>query len=83
MPSGDDESPWVMFNDFLVRAVSEDEVFRFRDEWKVPAIIILERLDSGSMLKLERLPISLDPAGLFQDVSVAWLVPDLGHWTDI
>ena len=35
----EDEAHWVMFNDFLVRVVSEDEVFRFPDQWKVGLLL--------------------------------------------
>ncbi len=68
----DVESPWTMFNDFLVRPVSEEAVFSFTLQWKVPAVIIFERIDSEVMLDLKKLPTSLDPAGLFRDVSMAW-----------
>jgi PAB-dependent poly(A)-specific ribonuclease subunit 2 len=71
-PNEDGESSWVMFNDFLVRPVSEQEVFRFPQLWKVPAIVLLERDDVGSVLDLGKLPTQLDPSVLFQDVSLAW-----------
>ena len=58
-----------MFNDFHVRPVSEAEVFTF-PEWKVPAVIILERTDN--VLDLSKIPTQLDPNVLFKDVSVAW-----------
>jgi PAB-dependent poly(A)-specific ribonuclease subunit 2 len=61
-----------MFNDFLVRSVSEEEVFRLPDQWKVPSVIILERVDSADVLDFSAIPSQLDPTVLFKDVSVAW-----------
>lgn len=69
---GDKEPRWIMFNDFLVRAVKEDEVFSFTDTWKVPAIIMLERRDSGQLLDYSRLPKTLDHEVLFKDHNMAW-----------
>lgn len=65
------DDQWVVFNDFLVRPVKEDEVFSFQD-WKVPAIIMLERRDSGSLLDYSRLNKELDPEILFQDQNIAY-----------
>lgn len=72
VPSEDDSSTWIMFNDFLVRPVSEDEVLSFPDQWKVPAVIILERENTEELLNLEVLPKELDREILFKDVSIAW-----------
>lgn len=65
------EDSWMMFNDFLVRSVPEEEVFTFT-EWKVPAIVIFERVDSDIVLDYSAMPSQLDPGVLFKDVSVAW-----------
>ena len=32
-PSSD--SPWYLFNDFLVRSIREEEVLSFKGKWKV------------------------------------------------
>ena len=64
----------MMFNDFLVRPVTEAEVFSFSESWKSPAVIMLERVDRDSLLDLSMLPTFLDPRGLFQDVSLALCV---------
>ncbi|BEJ17494.1 hypothetical protein CspHIS471_0608950 [Cutaneotrichosporon sp. HIS471] len=64
------DDQWVMFNDFLVRPVKEEEVFSFAD-WKVPAIIMLEQRDSGSLLDYSRLPKELDYEVLFKDQNLA------------
>lgn len=79
--SADEPVPeeWIMFNDFLVRPVSRDEVLTFSD-WKVrfswrdklrqtPAIIIFEREDP---IDLRVLPTQLDHQVLYADVSMAW-----------
>ncbi|WRT65143.1 uncharacterized protein IL334_002085 [Kwoniella shivajii] len=74
VPDDDDptQSHWIMFNDFLVRSVSEREVFNFPDQWKVPAVIILQRTDTASLLDLNELPKEIDRSVLFKDVSMAW-----------
>ena len=73
MPSEDEnERNWIMFNDFLVRRVTEEEVFRFPDQWKIPAVIIMERTDTDTLLDFSNIPTQLDPGVLFKDVSVAW-----------
>lgn len=66
------EAQWIMFNDFLVRPVKEEEVFSFADTWKVPAIIMFERRDSASLLDYNRLPKQLDHEVLFKDHNMAW-----------
>lgn len=30
---------WIIFNDFLVRAIPEEEVFSFPDQWKVSILV--------------------------------------------
>jgi hypothetical protein len=44
------QDTWVMFNDFVVRGVSEDEVFSFPDAWKVSRYLRfkLKKLDPGN-----------------------------------
>ncbi|EKC98272.1 hypothetical protein A1Q2_07286 [Trichosporon asahii var. asahii CBS 8904] len=68
----EDEPKWIMFNDFLVRPVREEEVFTFTESWKVPAVIILERTDAASVLSYASLPTQLDPSVLFTDANMAW-----------
>ena len=71
VPDEDQIPTWVMFNDFLVRQVSAEEVFRFPDAWKVPAVIVFQRQDVDDILDLQRLPTQLDPSILCEDVSVS------------
>lgn len=74
MPQEEDEEEpkWIMFNDFLVRPVREEEVFTFTESWKVPAVIILERVDAASVLSYASLPTELDTSVLFTDHNIAW-----------
>jgi hypothetical protein len=46
-------------------------IFDIADD-QVPAVIFLERLDSAQILDIAKLPVQLDSAALFKDVSVAW-----------
>lgn len=61
----------MLFNDFLVRPVSEAEVFSFADMWKVPAVIVLQRKDAEQVLDLAQLPDQIKPDVLFKDISLA------------
>ncbi|BFZ56611.1 poly(A)-specific ribonuclease [Savitreella phatthalungensis] len=46
--SADEERPrWVLFNDFLVKEVSEEEALTFAGNWKVPAVVIYEAVSSA------------------------------------
>lgn len=65
------KSEWFIFNDFVVRTVSEKEALGFSGKWKVPAIIYLERVDTASKLSLSSLPPSGDPAILTRDTSIS------------
>ena len=44
----DDDAPdaWYVFNDFLVRPITEAEALRFGEPWKVPALLVWERVDA-------------------------------------
>lgn len=37
-----DDHKWVLFNDFLVREVSEEEVLQVTARWKIPAVLVYE-----------------------------------------
>ena len=47
-------------------------MFRFSDQWKVPAVIILERKDQSNVLDFSGVPSALDPSVLYKDVTVSW-----------
>jgi hypothetical protein len=36
------QDTWIMFNDFVVREVSEEEVFSFPDTWKVRHFLLVK-----------------------------------------
>ncbi|KAF8078063.1 ubiquitin carboxyl-terminal hydrolase-domain-containing protein [Lyophyllum atratum] len=64
------KSPWFLFNDFVVRNISEEEALSFPDKWKVPAIIYYERVDLRD-LDYTDLPSKIDESILSHDTSIA------------
>ncbi|KAG6878679.1 hypothetical protein C0993_011494 [Termitomyces sp. T159_Od127] len=64
-------SPWFIFNDFVVRNISEEEALSFPDKWKVPAIIYYERNDLHEVLDYSGLPGSIDETILCHDTSIS------------
>ncbi|KAF9234026.1 ubiquitin carboxyl-terminal hydrolase-domain-containing protein [Melanogaster broomeanus] len=65
------KSPWFLFNDFVVRNISEEEALCFPSTWKVPAVLHLEREDVRSRLDFSGLPDELDPSILSRDTSIS------------
>ncbi|KAN0075425.1 Ubiquitin carboxyl-terminal hydrolase domain containing protein [Tylopilus felleus] len=65
------KGPWFLFNDFVVRNISEDEALSFPSAWKVPAVLYLEREDLRSRLDFSGLPDELDPSILSRDTSIS------------
>ncbi|KAF5324935.1 hypothetical protein D9611_004584 [Ephemerocybe angulata] len=65
------DSPWFIFNDFMVQNMAEQDVLSFPGKWKVPSILYLERIDSKDRLDLSSLPSELDPFILCQDTSIS------------
>ncbi|KAG5646693.1 hypothetical protein DXG03_002683 [Asterophora parasitica] len=65
------QSPWFLFNDFVVRNISEEEALSFPDKWKVPAIIYYERDDLGEFLDYSGLPDRADETILSHDTSIS------------
>ncbi|KAG6879034.1 poly(A)-specific ribonuclease [Termitomyces sp. T32_za158] len=64
-------SPWFIFNDFVVRNISEEEALSFPDKWKVPAIIYYERNDLPELLDYSGLPDNIDETILCHDTSIS------------
>ncbi|KAF5381095.1 hypothetical protein D9615_003865 [Tricholomella constricta] len=64
-------SPWFLFNDFVVRNISEEEALSFPDKWKVPAIIYYERSDLHEVLDYSGLPNGIDETILSHDTSIS------------
>jgi hypothetical protein len=54
----DATSPWYMFNDFVVKNLSEEEVFSFKELWKV-------RFQAESMPSPRLTPHELDSCDHF------------------
>ena len=77
MPS-DTTSPWYLFNDFLVRNISEDEALGFPGTWKWPGVIMYKKVFSErrttSLLTSMR-GIQQDPWLLFNDYSLTQFQP--------
>ncbi|KAG8217260.1 PAB-dependent poly(A)-specific ribonuclease subunit PAN2 [Butyriboletus roseoflavus] len=65
------KGPWFLFNDFVVRNISEDEALSFPSTWKVPAVLYLEREDVRSQLDFSNLPDELDLSILSRDTSIS------------
>ncbi|KZV99079.1 hypothetical protein EXIGLDRAFT_739011 [Exidia glandulosa HHB12029] len=63
--------PWHLFNDFVVKNVTEEEALRFPGKWKIPTVIYLERVDTRDKLDFSQLPTAIDPAILCQDISMS------------
>ncbi|EJD46063.1 hypothetical protein AURDEDRAFT_87257 [Auricularia subglabra TFB-10046 SS5] len=64
-------SAWHLFNDFVVKNVTEDEALRFPGKWKIPTVIYLERVDMRDNMDLSQLRTSIDPAILSRDISIS------------
>ncbi|KAJ8093092.1 poly(A)-specific ribonuclease [Marasmius tenuissimus] len=64
-------SPWYLFNDFVVKNISEEEALSFPDRWKVPSVLYLERVDTRETLDFSVLPDRIDPTILCQDTSIS------------
>ncbi|CEP16204.1 hypothetical protein [Parasitella parasitica] len=69
--SSESETPWYLFNDFLVRKIRPEEVFSFKGSWKTPAVLQYKRVDLDSLLDLDALPSEVDYSLLFEDLTVA------------
>lgn len=66
---GRKKSPWYLFNDFLVRNISEEEALSFQNTWKIPAVLMFERINYPP----EEEPVTEpDSKILCEDTSIAW-----------
>ncbi|CAD6575124.1 MAG: poly(A)-specific ribonuclease [Cyphobasidiales sp. Tagirdzhanova-0007] len=66
---------WHLFNDFLVRPISEDEALSFPGTWKIPAILYYQRIDSGEMINFRALEVPPDNTILTKDVTISKPTP--------
>ncbi|CAO1617228.1 unnamed protein product [Parajaminaea phylloscopi] len=66
-----DAATWHLFNDFLVRTITEDEALSFpAATWKIPAVIYFERVDRQTV-DVASIPWTLDSAILTEDVYIS------------
>ncbi|KAI6007843.1 ubiquitin carboxyl-terminal hydrolase-domain-containing protein [Pisolithus marmoratus] len=65
------KGPWYLFNDFVVRNISEEEALSVPSSWKKPSILYLERTDVRDRLDFSGLPDALDPSILSRDTSIS------------
>jgi PAB-dependent poly(A)-specific ribonuclease subunit 2 len=74
----DGKSPWYLFNDFLVRNISEDEALSFPGTWKWPSVIMYKKVLSErrtTSLSQSIRSIQQDPWLLFNDFSLTQFHP--------
>lgn len=69
--AGAGDNKWLLFNDFLVRPVGMEEALSFAGPWKIPAMVVLERVDSHDVLDLSALPRTIDPCILLKDKPIS------------
>ncbi|CAG8616504.1 10808_t:CDS:10, partial [Acaulospora morrowiae] len=65
------KGPWYLFNDFLVKNVSEQEVFNFQGSWKTPVLLYYSRVDISDLMDTSVLPSEIDKSILFKDISIS------------
>ncbi|CDR99940.1 hypothetical protein [Sporisorium scitamineum] len=65
--------PWYLFNDFLVRNVSEHEALGFQNTWKMPSVLMWEREDCEPLCvqTLRQGRTSIDPTILCRDFNIS------------
>lgn len=64
------KNQWYLFNDFLVRPLSEQEALSFPASWKVPAVLLWERIDR-TVLDLSSMASQANMELLCQDLSIS------------
>lgn len=58
---------WHLFNDFLVLPIPEAKVLTAAS-WKVPAVVMYERVDGASLVDYSTLPATITPTILLHDL---------------
>jgi len=77
LPS-DTSSPWYLFNDFLVRNITEKEALSFPGAWKWPSVVMYRKVLSDrrmTSLVREIKSIQQDPTFLLTDYSLTQFQP--------
>ncbi|KAK4703268.1 PAB-dependent poly(A)-specific ribonuclease subunit 2, partial [Phenoliferia sp. Uapishka_3] len=70
---------WYLFNDFLVKPISEEEALSYPSTWKlifhttcqIPAVMFYQRVDADELLDFSSLPLSSEPGILCQDITIS------------
>lgn len=65
-----DTSAWYLFNDFLVKSVSQEEVLAIAS-WKVPSVLYFQRVDADEILDYRVLPSKIDKSILTKNMSIS------------
>ncbi|CCG81195.1 PAB-dependent poly(A)-specific ribonuclease subunit pan2 [Taphrina deformans PYCC 5710] len=65
-----EESPWLLFNDFLVKEVTAEEALTYPGPWKVPAVLSYERINETSSRATETADSTIDMSIIYRDLSV-------------
>ncbi|MBW0476095.1 hypothetical protein O181_015810 [Austropuccinia psidii MF-1] len=68
---GKSTTGWYLFNDFLVKKISEEEALSFPARWKIPCILYYVRKDMEKAIDLSRLPSSIDRSILLKDINLS------------
>ncbi|KAH9457495.1 hypothetical protein Pst134EA_021369 [Puccinia striiformis f. sp. tritici] len=69
-----DDSSWFLFNDFLVKKISQDEALSFPACWKVPCVLYYVRKDFNQILDLNKLNLTnlrVDKSILLKEINLS------------
>ncbi|KAI7828196.1 ubiquitin carboxyl-terminal hydrolase-domain-containing protein, partial [Gamsiella multidivaricata] len=66
-----EQSPWYIFNDFLVKRVQEGEVSQFPASWKAPSILYYTKVNNGPPPMIAEQPVGPDTSILHVDLSIS------------
>ncbi|KAG0150617.1 hypothetical protein CROQUDRAFT_38040 [Cronartium quercuum f. sp. fusiforme G11] len=70
-----DEDGWYLFNDFLVRKVTQEEALSFKAGWKIPAVLYYRRKEVvvDQMMEINLVPPlpTIDQSILLQDINLS------------
>ncbi|KAH7032044.1 ubiquitin carboxyl-terminal hydrolase-domain-containing protein [Linnemannia elongata] len=70
-PEITEQSPWYIFNDFLVKNVQEGEISQFPNSWKIPSILYYTKINNGPPPMIAETPEGPDTSILHMDLSIS------------
>ncbi|KAG0195882.1 poly(A)-specific ribonuclease, partial [Mortierella sp. NVP41] len=70
-PEISEQSPWYIFNDFLVKNVQEGEISQFPSSWKIPSILYYTKINNGPPPMIAETPEGPDTSILHMDLSIS------------